>query len=247
MTKDEALGGKRIKPSAVSVSDGGKFTGAVFLYMFISLLITAVVSTILGLVFSKTVFSTTASSDADNAFAILLIVSLVLYIPVFIWAEIAIAKNHRSMKVAYFFYAGLMGVLLSSFTALIPFYTIAIAFGATCLAFGLMTLIAWFSKAAVNMFAVIGSGLLLGSTLVAAVLLILQLCNVNVTAAVWIVSYVILVAVILITIVDLRRVKEIGQSGGAETNIALMCALSLYTDFIYIFLRLLILIAKVRR
>lgn len=248
MTKDEALGHKKIRPSEVTYAEGGKFIGAVFLYMFLALAITAVVSTIFGLVFSKFVFnSSTSSSSGDNTFTIVMIISLVLYIPVMIWAEIAAAKNHKSMNIAYVIYAVVMGIMISSFTALIPFYTIAIAFGATCLAFGLMTLIAWFSRSSLNTIAIIGMGLLFGGALVGAINAILFACNVNVTMSMWIVSYVILIAVILITIVDIRRVKEISDNGGAGTNIALMCALSLYVDFIYIFIRILALVARFKR
>ena len=43
------------------------------------------------------------------------------------------------------------------------------------------------------------------------------------------------------------KVKEIAASGGAGSNVALLCALSLYVDFIYIFIRLLALVARNRR
>ena len=246
MTKDEALGGKRIRPSSVSVSDGGKFTGAVFLYMFLALAITGIVAALLGLLFEKLLY--TADRGAFNqAYIITLIVSLVLYIPTMIITEVLALKNSKGMIPAYVIYSITMGVFISTFTNFIPFWEIAVAFGGTCLAFGLMTLIAWFSRKNVSMFAVVGSGLLLGSMLIFSILMLLRLFNVQVDGIMWVISYVMLFAVFLITIVDLRRVKEIADGGGAGSNVALLCALTLYVDFIYIFIKLLLLIARTRR
>ena len=245
MTKDEALG-RKVRPSQVSIADGSKFTGAVFLYMLLALVITGVVATALGAIFEKLFYNSNPGAFS-NAYAATLIVSLVLYIPTMLWVELAALKNSKTMVPAFVIYSIMMGVFLSTFTNFIPFYEIAIAFGCTCLAFGLMTLIAWFSKKSVSMFAVIGSGLLIGAVFITLILMILSLCNVRVTTAMWLVSIIMLVAVILITVVDLRRVKDIADNGGAANNIALLCALSLYVDFIYIFIRILALVARLRK
>lgn len=245
MTKDEVLG-RKSRPSQVSLADGTKFTGAVFLYMFLALAITGVVAALLGLLFEK-LFYTADRGTFNQAYAVTLIVSLVLYIPTMIITEVLALKNSKGMVPAYVIYSITMGVFISTFTNFIPFWEIAVAFGGTCLAFGLMTLIAWFSKKSVSMFAVIGSGLLLGSLLIFSILMLLRLFNVEVTGAMWVISYVMLFAVILITIVDLRRVKDIADNGGAGSNVALLCALTLYVDFIYIFIRLLALVARNRR
>lgn len=245
MTKDEVLG-RKSRPSQVSLADGTKFTGAVFLYMFLALAITGVVAALLGLLFEK-LFYTADRGTFNQAYAVTLIVSLVLYIPTMIITEVLALKNSKGMVPAYVIYSITMGVFISTFTNFIPFWEIAVAFGGTCLAFGLMTLIAWFSKKSVSMFAVIGSGLLLGSLLIFSILMLLRLFNVEVTGVMWVISYVMLFAVILITIVDLRRVKDIADNGGAGSNVALLCALTLYVDFIYIFIRLLALVARNRR
>lgn len=244
MTKDEVLG-RKARPSEVNVADGSKFIGATFLYMFLALAITGVVAFVLGLVFEK-LFYTADRGTFNQAYATTLIVSLVLYIPTMIWCQISAIRNSKAMVPAYILYAITMGVFLSTFTNFIPFYEIAIAFGGTCLAFGLMTLIAWFSKRSVNTLALIGSGLLFGSVLMLAVNLIIGIW-VDVTPVMWVISYVMLVAVILITVVDLRNVKDIAARGGAGTNVALLCGLTLYVDFIYIFIRLLALVARFRR
>ena len=158
MTKDEVLG-RKSRPSEVTLADGTKFTGAVFLYMLLALTITGVVAVLLGLIFEK-LFYTANRGTFNQAYTITLIVSLVLYIPTMIVTQALALKNSKGMVPAYVIYSITMGIFLSTFTNFIPFYEIAIAFGGTCLAFGLMTLIAWFSKKSVSMFAIIGSILL---------------------------------------------------------------------------------------
>lgn len=241
MTKDEVLG-RKSRPSEVGVNEGSKFIGATFLYMFLAIAITGVVAAVLGLVFEKLLY-TTDPGTFSKAYAITLIVSLVLYIPTMIWCQFSALKNSKAMVPAYILYAVTMGVFVSTFTNFIPFSTIAVAFGSTCLAFGLMTLIAWFSKRNVNKLALIGSGLLMGSMLILCFNLILGLF-IDVSPVMWVISYVMLIAIILITIVDLRNVKEIAARGGAGSNVALLCALNLYVDFIYIFIRILALVAR---
>jgi FtsH-binding integral membrane protein len=59
----------------------------------------------------------------------------------------------------------------------------------------------------------------------------------------WLVSFLFFFAIILLTIFDLKRVKEIAMSGVATKNMAMLCALNLYVDFIYIFLRVLRIVA----
>ena len=247
MTKDEVLG-RKSRPSQVSVADGSKFIGAVFLYMFLALLITGVVAIGLGALFEKFLFSAETAEVASKAYLITLIVSLVLYIPMMIIVQVAALRNSKGMVPCYVLYSITMGVFLSTFTNFIPFIDIAIAFGGTCLAFGLMTIIAWFSKRNLSTLGLIGSGLLFGTFMLLLINLPLMLffepAAVILSA---VISFVMLIAVILITVIDLRNVKEIASRGGAANNVALLCALSLYVDFIYIFIRLLALVARARR
>lgn len=246
MTKDEVLG-RKSRPSQVSLADGSKFIGAVFLYMFLALAITGIVATGVGALFQYLLFNGDAEAAA-NAYFITLIVSLILYIPTMIVTQVLAIKNSKGMVPAYVIYSITMGIFISTFVMFIPFYEIAIAFGGTCLAFGLMTLIAWFSKRNLNTLGVIASGLLFGSFILLLINLPLQLLFPDImTPVMWIVSYVMLIAVILITVIDLRRVKEIAANGGGSNNVALLCALNLYVDFIYIFIRLLALLSKLRR
>lgn len=249
MTENQAFSSK-VKPSQARVADGSKFVGAVFLYTFIALAITAVVCGLCSFLLQKAVFDSAASEEALDTFVIILIVSLIMYIPVLIWSRIAIARNGKTMGAAYMLYSIIMGVLLSTFTAFLDFYTVAVSFGLTCLAFGGMSLIAWCSKRNLSNLALIGSGLLMGAMTIWLFYWIFSLITLSSFADIYvdmIISYAVFAAVILITIVDLNNVKRIGMSGGAASNVALMCALNLYVDFIYIFIRLVAIVARFRR
>lgn len=246
MTKNEALG-RKIKPSTIGVAEGSKFIGAVFLYMLLALVITGVVAAGVGFLLQYFVFN----NQADNflkTYLIILFCSLFLYIPTMIWVQVSAIRKSKGMIPAYVIYSLTMGLFLSTFTAFIPFYDIAIAFGGTCLAFGLMALIAWFSKKNLRTAGLIASGMLFGSLMLILINLPLQLFFPEIFDPInWGISFIMLIAVIIITAVDLRKVKDIAERGGAENNVALLCALNLYVDFIYIFIKLLALIARVRR
>lgn len=244
MTKDEALRTNKFKASTVTVADGSKFAGAVFLYMFIALAITAGVAAIMGLIFSKAVYTGADANANMDAFVKVIIIALCLYFPIMIWVEIAAVRKGKTLIPAFVSYSIVMGVLISSFTIFLPFWIIAVAFGLTCLTFGVMALIAWTTKRSLSGLAVAAMGLLIGACIMAIVNLIITLVS-GFNPLYWIISYVLLAVVVLITIIDLRNVKEIAERGGADKNVALMCALSLYVDFIYIFLRILIIVAKI--
>lgn len=248
MTKQEAFK-SRVKPSEISVESGSKFIGATFLYMLIALLITGVVSFLCGLLLNKAVLGDAGSEQASNLFAPVFLVSLVLYIPTLIWVQISAIRNGKSMWTAYIIYSVVMGVMLSAFSAFIPFYDIAVTFGITCLAFAIMALIAWGSKRNLSILAVVASGLITGALFIWLFYWIYSLLSLSSFADVameMIVSYAIFIAIILITIVDLNNVKRIAMNGGAAKNVALLCAFNLYVDFIYIFIRILRIIVRIK-
>lgn len=235
MTKDQVYS-SRIRPSEVSVSSGSKFIGATFLYVFIALAITSLVCTGMGALFNYAIFEN--SELAASSFVTVLLVSLVAYIPVMLWAHFSASRNGPTMKAAYVCYSIVMGVFMSSFTLLVPFYLIAISFGLTCLTFGLMALIAWNTKKNMSTLSIVASGLFFGALMMILFNIILGLF-IDTEGLSWTISFVILIAVILMSVVDLNNVKRIAVEGGASSNVALMCALNLYVDFIYVFIRIL--------
>lgn len=247
MTKDQAFR-NHVKPSEVSIESGSKFIGATFLYMLIALAITGVVSGLCGFLLQNFVYSN--SELGGNVFVIVLFISLILYIPTLFWVQISAIRNGKTMWPAYIIYSAIMGVFISTFTAFIPFYVIAASFGLTCLAFAVMALIAWGTKRNLSTLAIIASGLISGALIIWLFYWLFSLITLSAFTDVMmpmIVSYIFFIAIILITIVDLNNVKRIAMNGGAANNVALLCALNLYVDFIYIFIRLLSLIIRLRR
>lgn len=221
------------------ISDSGsKFTAKVFLYMLIALAITAVTSCISGAILSSMVAS---SNEAGiEIFATVLIISLIAYIPVMIWTQISVLRGGKGLVPAFTIYSVLMGLLLSTLTAFLDFYLIAAAFGLTCGAFAVMALIAWTSKKNLSYLAIVGTGLLSGIFLIAMLSLILSFFLPRETVILdAIVSGGIFIFIILVTISDLYNIRSIAARGETSENLAMVCAFSLYVDFIYIFIRIL--------
>ena len=241
---------REVKPVSTSSS---KFIGKVFLYTFIALAITAVTSAIIGLVFSKAICPVDYNYEefvidtvAIQPYIILLIVSLVMYFPLIIWINIVCFRGRGRMDIPFVLYAIVMGVLISSFTMFVPIPVIAISFGITCVVFGLLALIGLTAKKDLSFLGLVALGLFLGALLISLFNLIWSLVLPDsFNDLYWVVSFLIFGAMMLITIFDVWRVKKIAQAGEQSNNIALYCAFNLYVDFIYIFIRILLIVAKV--
>ena len=243
MTKDQVYGksSQKVRPSEVTTTSGSKFIGATFLYMTLALVITFGVVAALGSVLKFGLYN--GSKFELQTFLYFFIPALILYLPVMIWVHIAACRNGRTVGPAFITYSIVMGVLLSPI-ALYDIWVLLISFGSTCLAFAIMALIAWTSKRSLSSLAVIGMGLLFGAIILSLVNIIFWLISpVTYTYIYALVSIIFFVAIILLTVVDLKRVQQIAQSGNGTKNLALLCALNLYVDFIYIFIRILRIVA----
>ena len=242
MTKDEVFGSNQsgIRPSEVTTESGSKFIGATFLYLTLALLVTFTVVGAMGALFRFALYD--GSEESFMTFVYVFIGALILYLPVMIWVHIGARRNGKSLGVAFFTYSIVMGALIAPVCVLFDFWTILIALGTTVLAFSVMALIAWTSKKNMSTLAVVGFGLLIGALVLSLFNFILYLF-VGFEPLYWLVSFLFFIAIILITIFDLNNVKQIAMNGGAERNVAFMCALNLYVDFIYIFIRILRIIA----
>ena len=62
----------------------------------------------------------------------------------------------------------------------------------------------------------------------------------------YLISYIGLAAMLAITAFDVNRIKQMANSGYMSEGIAIYMALQLYTDFIYIFLRLVVILGRNR-
>ena len=242
MTKDQVYG-KKVKLSEVNASSGSKFLGATLLYLTFALLITfAVVGAMGGIL---TAVLEKDSVVAANTFTALMTTAIVLYIPTLIWVQISAFRNGKTVGAAFFLYSIVMGLLISPICIVAGFLNVALALGTTCLAFALMALIAWNSKKDFSRLSVFATGLLLGLFVISLVDLIISLI-IGFDPLYWIVSIGFFIVILLLTVADLKRIQVIANNGGATKNIALLCALNLYVDFVYIFIRLLRLIVIVR-
>ena len=231
-----------------AVNTSSKFLSKVFLYMFLALAITAAVCGIVGAIFSSAFpvdYGAPYDTDKVGAYFVLLITSVIAYFIVFIWFQISVVRHHGRPLVPFIIYSIVMGVLSSSMTMFVPFYLIAISFGLTCLTFGILFVIGWFSKRDLSFLGMIAMGIFFGAILILLFNLIWSLLFPATFETInWIISYAIFFAVLLITIFDVNRVKQIAASGEQDTKLAIYCAFNLYVDFIYIFIRILGILAR---
>ena len=231
-------------------TSSSKFIGKVFLYTAIALAITAITAAIIGIIFSSAIstpdYSTfTIDVDKIQPYIYLLIGSVIAYIPLIIWIHIVGFRGRGRLDVPFVIYAIVMGVIISSFTMFVPIPVIAISFGITCVVFGLLSLIGLTAKKDLSFLGLVAMGIFFGAMFIALFNLIWSLFLPGFQSLYWIVSYAIFFAMMLITIFDVWRVKKIAQRGEQTNNVALFCAFNLYVDFIYIFIRVLAIVASI--
>lgn len=243
MTKDEVFN-RKVKPSEVTVDSGSKFLGATFLYVTLAIAITFVVAFVLGFIFQNAILD--GNVEAFKVFIYAIVIGLILYVPTLIWIQISALRNGKGMGVALVLYSSIVGIMLSSTIAFIDLPIILTAFGTTLLAFAVMALIAWTSKKNLSGIGLLGTGLLMGSILILLINFIFYFIFPRLASTVNIVvESVIFLAMLLITTFDLNRVKQIAMNGGADKNVALLSALSLYVDFIYVFIKVLEIVIRI--
>lgn len=235
----------------VRVESGSKFIGMVFLYTFIALAITAVTSAVVGLIFSKAIapideYTFEINVEAMKPYIILLIVSFVMYFPLIIWIHLVGFRGKGRLDIPFVLYAIVMGVLISSFTMFVPFHLISISFGITCVVFGILSLIGLTSKKDLSFLGLVAGGIFIGALIMSLFNLIwMFVFPATFQTMYWLISYAIFFAMMLITVYDVYRVKQIAQNGNHSTNVALFCAFNLYVDFIYIFIRILAIVVRI--
>lgn len=243
----------------VQISEKSKFLAAVFRYVFFFLLITAAVNAILGFVFlqlfpiqsfinSAAIGSGTYDPSSETYFGVyvgLLIGSGIFLFALMIWIMIVSFKGRGNLFVPFTLYAIAMGVLLSATTLFVPFETVAISLGITCLVFGLMFVIGYFAKVNTSILWMIVMGLFIGAALISVFNLIWMLVFPSTFDNLyWLVSFAVFGAMMLVTIIDVANMRRIAERGEGSRNVALFCAFNLYVDFIYMFIRILAIVAR---
>lgn len=234
----------------VGVNEGTRFLGRVFAYMFLGLAITAVVAVGLGYLLNYYLSSgfNNVTETALQIYLGLIIGSTILSLILTFVIRFVLLRGRHSIMVPYILYTITMGVLLSSFTLFLSFYELALGVGITAVTFGILALVGYFGGERIRLFGLIGFGLLIGALIISLFSLIWYFIS-PATYVIMdtIVSAIMFLAILFITAFDMYRVRQIAEDGSGSNNLALYCAFSLYVDFIYILIRILLLIARFSR
>lgn len=244
MTKDEVFAtNSEVKLKKVKASSGTTFLGSTLLYLTLALAVTFGVVALMGGLLTG--FLSRDVLLAKKVFTALMTTAILLYIPTLIWVQVSALRDGKTVGKAFFTYSIVMGLLISPICLVADFVTVMLALGTTCLSFAVMALIAWSSKKDFSRLAVFASGLLVGLFVISLFDLIVSLIF-GFELMYWFVSFAFFFVILLLTVVDLKRVQIIADNGGGSKNLALMCALNLYVDFVYIFIRILRVLVVIR-
>lgn len=209
--------------------------GKVFGIMFLWLLATAGIAFGGGALFYNWLLADEVA--ASNGILATLVISgislIVLTFVIQFWA----LRRDKGMIVLSSLYVLCMGLLCSSMTLFLDWQILGIALGLTTAIFGVLALIGLLAKN-VRPIAMVGFMVLFGALIVSLGTWIISIfVPVNVTFL-WILDFAIFGAMLLLVIVDMNQIGKICASGEMSRNLTLYCALTLYTDFVYIFIKI---------
>lgn len=236
-----------------------KLMARVFGYMGIGLAVTAVVAFLVGylLLASVNTFHWLDAETAANVYLVLLVVSCIGLLVVGFLGNIFIIRSKKSAWPLYITYAVLMGILLSSFLILgVDFATIGAAAGITAVVFVALWAIGYFSKVDLNPFAYVGLALLFCLVLFGGFWAIIYFAVCGGNTQVWadgyytyslIVSFAFMALTLIVVAVDSYNIRKILARAGDNSNIVVYCAYALYCDFIVLFIRVLLLLASMKK
>ncbi len=216
-------------PLESTVAEQG-FLRRVFLWMFLGLLMTGVIAALVG---SSDSLLTDVTEDP-------LILMVVIVAQLGLVFTIAGAINRLSPATAltlFFVYAALNGVLFSFIFELYTEQSIFTTFLITAAMFGTLAVIGATTKADLTKAGTIAFGALIA-------LIIATIVNIFVAsdALYWITTYAGVLIFAVLTAYDMQKLKNFSQAGADEATqerVAIVGALSLYLDFINLFLFLL--------
>lgn len=221
-----------------------------YLYMFFALIISAGIA--VGGFFGLRQLVLNANTQAQlevisTGYLIALITSSIGVIVMMIVTMFVAVRNKKGGLVCLAFYSVFMGVLLSSI--MLSIYatsydlrsfaeTIGWAFLATVGVFGAMSLYGFLAKEH-------GRALIYGIVGLFTGVLIMTLMNIFMqsTTLMWVIGYAYIALLMLYVGFDTWQMKRHAESGALTDGWAVYYALQLYSDFIYLFVRLAILIA----
>ena len=207
---------------------GNRFLSKVYTWMFLGLLLTAVAS-------YAVMSSASLQATMFGLMWILIIIELVVVL-FLIWRIKSMSPS--TAMIAFIFYSVLSGITL---TPILTYYTLASVFVVFLISSGMfigMSLVGYFIKKDLS-----GLGRFLMMALIG--LIIAMIINIFLYSDT--VSFAISVVAVLLfaglTAYDTQKIKRIGQSmeygDPYSQNMAIICALNLYLDFINLFIHML--------
>ena len=210
----------------------GRLLTKVFALMFVSLLATAAVAYVVGGLLVKAI----VLEDANTAMGIF-VAMIISAIGLFILSLVIpsrVSRGLSSILPYYILYMLCLGILLSSFYVLYDMSIIAVSFGISAGVFGIMALLGYISKGSFVGLGGLVTGLFIGAIGLSLVNIFLQS-----EPLYWLISFGVFAMILFITMYDMRRVKDIINSGymNNNNNLVLYCSFILVTDFINIFIR----------
>lgn len=211
------------------------FVTRVFNWMFIGLALTAVVA----------YFVSTQPSILMMIYSNFLIqIILILGLLAMVWNLSAnINKMSPTGAITNFtVYSGLNGILLSSIFLIYTQASIVSTFFITAATFGVMALYGYTTKKDLSKLGSIAMMALIGIIIASVVNMFLHNSGLEM-----IISYIGVLVFVALTASDMQKIKMIGQSANYNPNMAILGALTLYLDFINLFLMLLRILGSRRR
>lgn len=147
-------------------------------------------------------------------------------------------KSSKGTLFAFILYSIAMGAMISPVFIALSGDVLAISFGITSLVFGGLALYGHFSKRDFFGFGAFITSFLFGGMIISLLnILIFQSLTLN-----YIIEMIFLGVFLGYVIIDSNRIKRLEQAGETSSALAIMCAMQLYSDFVYIFLRIALLV-----
>ena len=204
----------------------------VFTWMVIGLAITAITS------YVALATDALLSMVLSGAFFVLIIIELIL---VFVLSSRVYKMSFASAAVCYAVYAVLNGLTISAILLYFELTTIAAAFGVTAGMFGAMALYGYVTKKDLTTMGSIAIMALFGLIIASIVNLFMRSTGLDI-----ILTYAGVLIFVALTAYDVQRIKALSQANPGMDNLAIAGALTLYLDFINLFLKILRLMGRRR-
>ncbi len=217
----------------------GRFMHRVFGWQAIGLLLSAGVATLVA--------------SSETLIRIFLTNRFLMYGLMFAQVGVVIAlvamlhkMSYRTAVMTYLGYATLVGITLSTIFFVYTMSSIGLCFGVASAMFGLMAIYGYSTKADLTGFGSIMTMGLFGIVIASLINLFMQNDTFN-----YVISYLAVIIFTGLTAYDVQKIKHYAQQVGSDeeslNKVAIFGALTLYLDFLNIFLHLLQLLGNRRR